>query len=203
MPHGSRWGGLAVALLNLASVANRRLLVRGLDVGREILDRENVAAGIVVAGSHVANALLILGALSDEGGLLPAAVFWLYAQVLLELAAIVFFRAVRYDAAAMIRNDNRAVAFMLAGALVGMGNILRMSVSGPFEGWTPGVAAATGYAVVGLVLLFGVQWFTDWLLLRGVTIRQEVLEHHVPNVGGGYLEALFYVGASLLIGWSL
>jgi hypothetical protein len=25
----------------------------------------------------------------------------------------------------------------------------------------------------------------------------------VPNVGVGYLEAIFYVGASLLVGWSL
>ena len=32
---------------------------------------------------------------------------------------------------------------------------------------------------------------TDWLLLPGVTIRQEVLEQEVPNVGVGYLEALF------------
>lgn len=197
------WGLLAVALLNVASVVNRRLVFRRLDLSREILEHGNVAAGIVVAGSHLANALLVLGALADEGGLLPAAVFWVYAQVLLAAAAVVFLRAVRYDATAEIVRGNRAVALMIAGVLVAMGNVLRMSITGPFEGWTAGFAAASGYAVVGLVLLFVARWLTDWLLLPGVTIRHEVLEQEVPNVGVGYLEGLFYVGASLLIGWSL
>ncbi len=197
------WGLLAVILLNLASVANRWFLFRGLDLAGEILDRNNLAAGMVVAGSHIANALLVLGALSDEGGLLPAAVFWLYGQVLLMAAAVVFVRLVGYDLAGEIRRGNRAIALTLSGALVAIGNVVRMSVTGPFEGWTPAFAAATGYAMAGLVLLFVTRQLTDWLLLPGVTIRQEVLEQDVPNIGVGYLEALFYLGASFLIGWSL
>jgi uncharacterized membrane protein YjfL (UPF0719 family) len=197
------WGVLAMVLLNVASLANRRFLFGGIDLAGEILERTNVAAGILVGGSHIANALLILGALADEGGLLPAAVFWLYAQVLLTLAAIAFQRLVRCDLAAEIQRGNRAIALAVAGALIGIGNILRMSISGPFEGWSAGFAASTGYAVAGLVLLFVVRQFADWVLLPGVTIRQEVLEQEVPNVGVGYLEALFYLGASLLVGWSL
>jgi uncharacterized membrane protein YjfL (UPF0719 family) len=197
------WGVLAMVLLNLASLANGWLLFDDIDFAGEILRRNNVAAGILIAGSHIANALLILGALADEGGLLPAAVFWLYAQVLLTLAALAFQGLVGYDVAAEIRRGNQAVALTVAGVLVGIGNILRMSISGPFEGWSAGLAASTGYAVAGLVLLFVVRRLTDWLLLPGVTIRQEVLEQEVPNVGVGYLEALFYLGASLLVGWSL
>jgi uncharacterized membrane protein YjfL (UPF0719 family) len=197
------WGVLAMVLLNLASLANRRFLFGGIDLAGEILERTNVAAGILVAGSHVANALLILGALADEGGLLPAAIFWLYAQVLLTVATLAFQRLVGYDLAAEIRRGNQAIALAVAGALVGIGNILRMSISGPFEGWSAGFAAATGYAVAGLVLLFVVRQLADWVLLPGVTIRQEVLEQEKPNVGVGYLEALFYLGASLLVGWSL
>lgn len=197
------WGLLAVVLLNVASRVNQRWLSGGLDLAQEILDRNNVAAGIVVAGSHLANALLILGALGDEGGLLPAAVFWLYAQGLLALASAVFLRLVRYDLATELRRGNEAVALSLAGVIVAIGNVLRMSVTGPFEGWSSGFAAVTAYALAGLVLLFVVRRLTDWLLLPGVTIRHEVLEQEVPNIGVGYLEALFYLGASFLVGWSL
>jgi uncharacterized membrane protein YjfL (UPF0719 family) len=197
------WGFLAVVLLNVASWLNRRILFGGVALAREILDRNNVAAGILVAGSHIANALLILGALADEGGLLPAAVFWVYAQVLLMVAIVTFLRLVGYDLPTEIGRGNQAVALTVAGVLVGTGNVLRMSISGPFEGWSAGFAAATGYALAGLVLLFVVRQLTDWMLLPGVTIRQEVLEQEVPNVGVGYLEALFYLGASFLVGWSL
>jgi uncharacterized membrane protein YjfL (UPF0719 family) len=197
------WGLLAVALLNLASLAKRRTLFHGFDLFGEILERGNVAAGIVVAGFHISSALLVLGALADEGGLLPAAVFWLYAQILLTLAAAVFLRVVHEDLTAEIRRGNRAVALSFAGVLVAMGNVLRLAISGPFEGWGRGFAAATGYAMVGLVLLFAARWLLDWLLLPGVTIRQEVVEQEVPNVGVGYLEALFYLGTSFLIAWTL
>ena len=44
---------------------------------------------------------------------------------------------------------------------------------------------------------------TDSLPPPGVTIRHEVVEQEVPNVGVGYLEALFYLGTSFLIAWTL
>jgi uncharacterized membrane protein YjfL (UPF0719 family) len=197
------WGLLAVVLLNLASRINRRFIFGDMDLGTEIVERNNVAAGIVVGGSHVANALIVLGALADEGGLVAAAVFWLYGQALLTVAAVLFLRLVHYDVVTEVRRGNAAIALTLAGALIAMGNVLRLSITGPFEGWTASLSAATGYALVGLALLFIVRQLTDWLLLPGVTIRQEVLEQEVPNVGVGYLEGLFYLGASLLIGWSL
>lgn len=197
------WGLLAVLLLNLASLAKRRILFHRLDLFGEILERKNLAAGMVVAGFHIASALLVLGALADEGGLLSAAVFWLYGQVLLTLAAAIFLRVVHEDLAAEVRKGNRAVALSLAGVLVAMGNVLRLAISGPFEGWARGFGAATGYALAGLALLFAARWLTDWLLLPGVTIRHEVLEQEVPNVGVGYLEALFYLGTSFLIAWTL
>ncbi|HEY7678724.1 MAG TPA: DUF350 domain-containing protein, partial [Candidatus Methylomirabilis sp.] len=157
------WGLLAVLLLNLASLAKHLALFRGLDLFAEIVERRNVAAGIVVAGFHIASALLVLGALAGEGGLLPAAAFWLYAQVLLLLAAAAFLRLVHEDPAAEILRDNRAVALSLAGVLAAMGNILRLAITGNFEGWGAGFAAATGYALAGLALLFAARWLTDWL----------------------------------------
>ena len=197
------WGVLAVAFLNLGSLVKRKILFRELDLYGEILARKNVAAGILAGGFHIANALLILGALGDEGGLLPAAVFWLYAQVLLALAAAVFLRLTHENLTAEIRRRNQAVALSLAGVLVAMGNVLRLAVSGPFEGWGAGLASATGYALAGLAILFAARWLFDWLLLPGVTIRHEILEQEVPNTGVGYLEALIYLGSSFLIAWAL
>ena len=197
------WGLLAVVLLNVASWLNRRVLFSEIDFVSEILERNNLAAGSLVAGSHVANALLILGALADEGGLLPAAAFWIYGQLLLMATVAIFVRLVRVDVAAEVRRGNQAAALALAGVFVGTGNVVRMSITGAFEGWASAFAASTAYALVGLVLLFVVRQLTDWLLLPGVTIRQEVIEQKVPNVGVGYLEGLFYLGASLLVGWSL
>jgi uncharacterized membrane protein YjfL (UPF0719 family) len=197
------WGLLAIVLLNVSSLAMDYLVFRSVDLFDETVAAGNVAAGIVLAGAHIANALLVLGALAEEGGILPAAAFWVLAQCLLALAAVVFLRLVRYDLGTEIRRGNRAVALSVAGVLVAMGNVLRLAISGPFEGWGAGFAAAAAYALAGLALLFVARWLTDWLLLPGVTIRQEVVAQENPNVGVGYLEALFYLGTSFLIAWTL
>jgi uncharacterized membrane protein YjfL (UPF0719 family) len=197
------WGLLAILLLNLASLVKHHLLFRRIDLQAEIADRRNVAAGIVSSGLHLANALLILGALTGEGGLLPAAVFWVYGQVLLALATLVFLHLTHDRLGQEILRGNRAAGLSVAGLLVAMGNVLRLAIGGSFEGWAAGFAAATGYTLSGLALLFAVRWLVDWLLLPGVTIRQEIFEAEVPNTGVGYLEAVFYLGASLLIGWTL
>jgi len=197
------WGLLAIVLLNVSSLAMDYLVFRSVDLFEETVAAGNVAAGIVLAGAHIANALLVLGALAEEGGVLPAAAFWVFAQCLLALAAVVFLRLVRYDLGTEIRRGNRAVALSVAGVLVAMGNVLRLAISGPFEGWGAGFAAAVAYALAGLALLFVARWLTDWLLLPGVTIRAEVVAQETPNVGVGYLEALFYLGTSFLIAWTL
>ena len=44
---------------------------------------------------------------------------------------------------------------------------------------------------------------TDWLLVPGVTLEQELVRQAKPNVGAGLLEAFSYVAASFLIGAAL
>ncbi len=197
------WGALAIVLLNLASLVKHRVLFRQVGLLQEITERGNVAAGIVSAGFHIANALLVLGALTGEGGFLPAAVFWLYGQCLLVVAALVFLRLTHDQIDAEIVRSNRAAALSFAGALIAMANVLRLAIGGSFEGWAAGFAGVTSYALTGLALLFLVRWIFDWLLLPGVTIRHEIFEQIIPNTGVGYLEAALYMGTSLLIGWTL
>lgn len=197
------WGVLAVVMLNISLTAHRRLMLRGVDLRREIVDRRNLAAGVLLAGAVLANALLVLGALSGDGGLAPAAGFWVYAQLLLTGAAWAAPRLLRYNLPAEIRKGNTALALAAAGLWVGMGNILRMAVTGHFEGWSQGLAASTAYAAGGLAFLFLARELTDRLLLPGVTVRGEILEQSRPNAGVGYLLAAFYLGASILVGWCL
>ena len=197
------WGLLAILVLNVASRLSDKTLLRGVDTSAEILERRNLSAGYLKAGSQLANALLILGALSGSGGLLPCVAFWIYGQLWLALAAIALPYILRCDLADQILKDNQAVAIAAAGGLVAIGNVLRLALTGDFTGWTPAVASVTGYAAVGLAFLFIIRELVDCLLLPNVTVRHELLEQKVPNVGVGYLMAVFYIGTSILVGWCL
>lgn len=195
------WGLAALAAVLAGDALSRRTLFASLDVESE-LKRGNLSVGLVAAGAHAANGLVALGALAgDGGGPLPALVFWAYGQLWLALAARALPLLLRARLHHELRRDNRAAALAFMGALIGVGNITRIAVGGPFEGWSVGFAEATGYAAAGLALQFLVAELADRALLPGVTIRSSVID--APKVAVGAVLALFHVGASILVGWAL
>jgi uncharacterized membrane protein YjfL (UPF0719 family) len=197
------WGALGIGLLAAGSWLHERFLFQAFDPWTHVFKDRKLSAGIVLAGSHVAAALITRGALADQGGPLAALVFWLYAEVLLLAAMRVFLQFSHYHLASEFKRDNRAAALAVAGAMIALGNLLGYSITGAFLGWSEAFAATTTYALAALVFLYLIHRLTDWLFFPHVTLHQEIITQDTPNTGVGYLVAVFYIGLSCLIGWSL
>ncbi len=60
------YGIAAIFLLNMAILLNDRLIFSALELRKNIIERHNVAVGIMEAGNSVANGLIIYGVLSEE-----------------------------------------------------------------------------------------------------------------------------------------
>lgn len=197
------WGLSAILLLNAGAALARPWIFKGLNADAEIDDKGNLAAGILLAGAYVASGLVTLGALSSPSRLLPALLLWAYGQALLMLSVRVLPLLLGYRTSPEIARGNRAVALCAAGALIAVGNVLRLALASAPPEASMAVAVVTGYAALGVALLPLCSAAAQRLLWRGFTARHELLEQKEPNVGVGFLLGLFYVGASLLVGWCL
>lgn len=197
------WGLGAIALLNLGVGAVQRFIFSGLTPFGEIISKGNVSAGILLGGNYVANGLLLLGALGATEAPAQALLFWGYGLMWLLLSSRALSLLLRYEPAPQIRRDNRAVALASTGALIGIGNVLRLALTGPDMEMASALAAVTGYSLAGIAALPLVCEICDRLLLPGVTVREEILEQDEPNAGVGLVVGLFYAGASVLVGWAL
>ncbi len=124
-------------------------------------------------------------------------------QLALILTGLVYEWITPYSIHDEIEKDNVAVGVSFAGALLGMGNILRYAVSGDFYAWQDNLLTFWSLAAVGLVALPIIRWATDKVLLPGTTITAELVEHEQPNLGAAYIEMFSYIGASFLITWCL
>jgi len=196
-------GLVGLSMLNIGMRLMDHLFFRGLNLHGRILNGRSLPAGTLMGGSHLACALVVWGALADRGGWLATLVFWLYGQAILMVAGRLFCTLGRYRLSTELRRGNLAVAISVAGSLIAIANIVRLSLNGPFDGWSSGLAASTGYALAGVGILLIIRKGVDWLLLPGVTIRHEIVRREVPNIGIGFLLAIFYVGLSILVGWIL
>ena len=196
------YGSLAIVLLNLSIFINDRVILRGFSNEKEILQDRNAGTGVIEGANSVAVGLIIAGALSGQGSLLTALVFWLTGQLALVAAGLVYERVLPYNLHGEIERDNVAVGVAFAGLLIGLGNLIRVAIAGDFVSWTFSLGTALLYIAAGLVLFPLVRWLTDLLLVPGATLEGELLQEK-PNVGAGLIEAFAYVAASLLIGGAI
>ena len=196
------FGLLGIVLLNLSAWINDKVVFSKFDNEKEIVEDRNAGMGAVEGGNYVAVGLITAGAMSGEGGLLPGLVFWLSGLVALIVAGLLYDKITSYDLHDQIEKDNVAVGVAFAGVLVGFGNIIRLAGAGDFVSWNESLTEFGYYTVVGLILLPLIRIFADKVLLPGASLSDELVKDR-PNLGAGFIEAVSYLAASMLIGLTL
>ena len=196
------FGLLGIVLLNLSAWINDKVVFSKFDNEKEIVEDRNAGMGAIEGGNYVAVGLITAGAMSGEGGLLPGLVFWVSGLVALVIAGLLYDKITSYDLHDQIEKDNVAVGVAFAGVLVGFGNIIRLAGEGDFVSWNESLTEFGYYTVVGLILLPLIRIFADKVLLPGASLSDELVKDR-PNLGAGFIEAVTYLGASMLIGLTL
>ncbi|MBN97951.1 MAG: DUF350 domain-containing protein [Gemmatimonadetes bacterium] len=195
-------GILAILLMLVASFMCEKLLLPHFDNTREIVEKHNLGTSFVEAGVHIANGMIVL-AISQGGQLAWEGIaFWILAQLVLILVGVFYEWATPHKIHHEISRSNAAVGLAFGGALVGMGNVVSIASSGDFEGWQTSLTSFASYVIFGIFVLFIIKKLTDFLLAPGVKLSAEQ-SRDTPNIGAGLIEALGYVGASMLIIWVL
>jgi uncharacterized membrane protein YjfL (UPF0719 family) len=198
------YGPLAIILLNLSALINDRFILSEFDIRKEILQDQNCGTGVVEFAVFVATGLNIFGALYGQGGsVFTAIAFWALGQTVLVLVGKYYNLITQYNIHEQIEKDNVAVGIGFAGALIGIGNLLRAASAEHFISWEANLITFGLYMVVGLILLPVARILTDRILLPGRSLADELVNQVKPNQGAAFLEASSYIGASFLITWCI
>ena len=198
------YGPLAIVLLNLSALINNRFILSEFDIRKEILEDQNSGTGVVEFAVFVATGLNIFGAIFGEGGsIFTAIAFWALGQTVLVLIGKYYNLITKYNIHEHIEKDNVAVGIGFAGALIGIGNLLRAASAENFISWEENLTTFTLYMLVGLILLPVARILTDRILLPGRSLADELVNQVKPNQGAAFLEASSYIGASFLITWCI
>lgn len=196
------YGTLAICLLNLSALINDRFILSEFDIRKEILEDQNCGTGVVEFAIFVATGLNIFGALYGQGGsVLTAIAFWALGQTVLVLVGKYYNLITKYNIHEHIEKDNVAVGIGFAGALIGIGNLLRAASAEHFISWSENLITFSLYMVMGIILLPVARTITDRILLPGHSLADELVNQEKPNQGAAFLEASSYIGASFLITW--
>ena len=196
------FGLLAVLLLNLSVlIAEKTYLARwklaaGIKAG-------DAGAGLAEGAHYIALGLMIMGASwGDSGGPGIMLCFWLLGQIFLWLALTAYLKIVSLNMPASL-DGNFPAALSMAGGMIAFGNVVRAAISGPFLGWARSGLESAGYFVFGFAALLGARWLADAWLFPKATFNGEIFKKTPPNRAAGILDALLFIGVSILLGWVL
>lgn len=187
-----------IVALNLGRWIVDKLVLVHFSTVKEIIEDRNVGTAAVEAGSFVATALIVAGAINGEGGgALTAVVFFALGQAVLILFARFYQWITRYDIHKEIENDNVAAGVALGSSMIAVGIVLFGATRGDFVGWSENLARFGYFAGFGFVLLLVLRKLTDYLLLPGTTIAHEIAKDR--NINAAWIEGIVSMGMATII----
>jgi uncharacterized membrane protein YjfL (UPF0719 family) len=198
------YGPLAIILMNISAFINDKLILYQFNNKKEIIQDQNMGTGVIELATYVATGMIIFGSISGEGGtVITTLIFWGLGQIVLITIGLVYNLITPYNIHEQIERDNVAVGISFAGAIVAMGNIIRVAVSGDFISWQENLSSFIGYCLLGIILLPIIRLVTDKVLLPGERLTDELVMQEHPNLGAAFIESFSYIGTSFLIVWCI
>jgi uncharacterized membrane protein YjfL (UPF0719 family) len=211
------YGILAILLLNVSSFLCDKIILRKFNVTKEIIEDQNSGTGVVEAAVMIASGLVIYGAVSGEthnffenirsgyllSGIISTISFWIVGQIVLIITSFIYDLLTPYNIHEHIEKDNVAVGVGFSGAIIALGILVKLGISGNFISWGHNLYWFSVDIMFGLALLPVVRFITDKLLLPGEKLTDEIVNQEKPNIGAAIIEAFAYIGGAVLISYCL
>tara|TARA_R110001592_G_scaffold72390_3_gene221232 strand:- start:135522 stop:136403 length:882 start_codon:yes stop_codon:yes gene_type:complete len=202
------FGLLAIILLNLSSTIMDKITLSKFSIWKEITEDRNAGMGIIEGANYLGSGLIIFGAITGESGNLlfgiyTALLYWVLGQVLILISTALYNKLVPYDIHEEIEKDNVAAGIAYAGLIIAMANLIRNGLMGNFDNWVDTLMEVGYEAGIGIIILPLIRTLVDKILLPGQNLNDEIANQETPNSGAGLIEALGYIGGSMLIIWCI
>lgn len=137
----------------------------------------NVSVGLTELGTTIGTGLIMMGAMTGDGSLLTAVVFFLLGQVMLVAISYVYEYITPYNVVDAVSEGNVSAGIMLGGVQIAMGVLLSHAVSGDFINWNHdliafAISATSGVILIGLLF----NKFIDKIFLPNINVNEEVID---------------------------
>lgn len=194
-------GLLVVVTLLVNDWLMAKAVCRGLDCPTEVHVRRNLAIAVPRACGALATGLVLRAALGHDSPLLDRIVWLVIGQAALVGISVLYQRWTPYDDLAEIKRGNLAAGLTMGGVLLAVGIIVEASLRGEGADWLADLRSVGIDLAVSVVLLQGMRWLADRVLLPGTTLEHEIAQDQ--NVGAALMEFTALVTGAWVLAYYL
>jgi len=192
------WSLFGILLLQVARIANDKLLLSKFKNIKELVEDHNVGTGAVQAGAYIGSAFMIQAAtygetsgslLSDIGATLA---YFVVAQIAFILFAVVYQKISSYDLHDEIERDNAAAGVGFGITLAAVGMLLSSYIVS-----SASILGLGLWFVICVFLLSVCRFAIDKFILPGSLLDDEISKDR--NWGAALIEGAAAVGLALVL----
>jgi uncharacterized membrane protein YjfL (UPF0719 family) len=192
------WGGIGIALLEIARVVNDSILLRKFCNTKELVEDRNVGTGAVEFGSLVGTALIVRAVLQGEEmsfvpALIATGVYFVIGQIAFIAFGEVYELVTRYDVHAEIERDNVAAGVSFGASLLAVG----LLISSYLQRYDS-ILGLVLWIVISAFLLLASRYLLDKLVLPGALLDEEISRDR--NWGAAMVEGGAAIAVAFLLG---
>lgn len=174
----SIYSAMGLVMLLIARVINDKFLLSKFCNKQQIIEHQSLAVGLAQGASYIAAGLVIAGALTGEGSMLSALVFYLLGQVLLIVFSKLYDLLTRFDLQQELEKGNVAASISFSATKIALGIILLHALVGEFVSWQQSISLFFIDAVIALVALPVVRLVVDFLLLSKIKLDDAIVQQN-------------------------
>lgn len=172
-------GLVSMILLKISLIINDKLVLPYIDNMEEIVIRRNICVAFVEMGGCIATGLMINGAMSGKADSLAeklafGTAYWAVGQVLLVLAAKMFYLIAGYDVRKLIESQNLAAGLSFGGFLAATGIIIDAAMYGVSTDLASEAITIMVFVFIGMSLLVLANKGLSKILLPGKKMGTEI-----------------------------
>ena len=191
------WGIIGIFLLNLAGKLNDRLILRRFQNKSELLDKRNVAVGVVVAGSYIGSAMIVRSIILGKSvgwkyDIILIILYFLLAQFAFFLYSVIYQIVTKYDYHQEIQDGNVAAGIALSFNLIAIGILLAIPLRTSFS-----IVYFIAWFVIGSAVMAFFRFILDRTIIPLEKLDEEI--HQDQNWGVAFLEGCFSISAIIIL----
>ena len=196
------YGAVVILLLPLSALIHDKIILRKISLKNEIVEEQNLAAGIIKGANLVASGVILFGVLLvDAEHPWMALLFWGVAQVFVFAITLFYDLITPFKVSEQIKRGNVALALAVAGLQIAFAILVQWGIQVEHSEWPSTLLSILIDVGIGVLMLPVIRFILDRIFLPSRNLTDEIVRQKKPNVGAGLLEAVAYITGALLFVW--
>lgn len=191
------WGIIGILLLNLAGKVNDRIILHRFNNADALLNQQNIAVGVAMAGGYLGSATIIRSIIIGESlgwaydiGL--TVFYFVLGQLAFYLSAFLHQIVTRYDFHQEIQNKNVAAGISFGSSLAAVGILLSIPLQSSYS-----LIVFAAWFVMGSAVMAFFRFVMDRIIIPLEKLDEEI--HQDQNWGIALLEGCFALAAVITL----